>query len=95
MAPQIAAARLIAGAEPVEGTAFLHGGSVPTQQIPTWCIAVTPANGDLNALAEALRLGSPPVIGCVEGDRLLLDLRSVLPRQDIDLVEAVAALDGD
>jgi len=95
LAPQIASVKAIAAAEPVEATAFLHGGSVPAQQIPTWCIAVKPATGDLDALAEALRLGSPPVVGRVEEDRLLLDLRSVLPRQDIDLVEAVAALDGD
>ncbi len=41
------------------------------------------------ALARRLRLGDPAVFGRIERDRLLLDLRTVLPEDDERLVEAV------
>ena len=47
------------------------------------------------ALERALRLGDPPVLGRVQGGKLLLDLRTVLPEQEETLVlrlaEALAA----
>jgi L-seryl-tRNA(Ser) seleniumtransferase len=46
----------------------------------------------VDRLAGALRRGTPPVIGRVQQGRLLLDLRSVMPRQDVQLVAAVDAL---
>ena len=41
-------------------------------------------------LAAALRAGAPPVIGRIADQRLLLDLRSVDPREDDDLAEVIA-----
>ena len=92
LAPQLAAASAIDRAEPVEETTFLGGGSVPTQRISTWCVALMPSRGNVDGLAEALRTGTPSLVGRVQQGRLLLDLRSVLPRQDTQLVEAVCAL---
>ena len=92
LAPQIAATKAVASAEVVEGHAFLGGGSVPTQEIPTWCIAVTPADRSVDELATLLRRGTPSLFGRVQQNRLFLDLRSVLPRQDIPLVEAFQSL---
>lgn len=92
LAPQMAALPAIATAEPVADQTYLGGGSVPTQQIPTWCIALAPRAGSLETLSASLRTGTPSVFGRIHRDRLLLDLRSVLPRQDIQLVEAVRAL---
>ena len=43
------------------------------------------------ALAAELRRGDPPVIGRIEGDRVLLDLRAVLPEQDTLLGKSVHA----
>jgi L-seryl-tRNA(Ser) seleniumtransferase len=40
-------------------------------------------------LAEALRLGSPPVVGYVESDRTLLNLRSLPASADDALAAAV------
>ena len=92
LAPQIAATKAVASAEAVEGRAFLGGGSVPTQEIPTWCIAVAPAEKSVDELATALRRGSPSLFGRVQQSRLFLDLRSVLPRQDLQLVEAFQSI---
>jgi L-seryl-tRNA(Ser) seleniumtransferase len=96
LAPQIAAVtKVVAAAEPVLDITYLGGGSIPTQQLPTWCIAISPAGTTVDRLAAALRAGSPSVVGRIQQDRLLLDLRSVFPRQDVDLVAAVEALEKE
>jgi hypothetical protein len=46
-------------------------------------------------LAAALRAGQPAVIGRVEGGRLMIDLRSVVPRQDMQIAAAFEALAKD
>ncbi len=88
LAPQLAATEAVATAEAIPGKAQLGGGSVPMQDIPTWCIAITPQGRTVDQLAAAIRSGSPSVMGRVNRDRLLLDLRSVFPDQDQKLVEA-------
>jgi L-seryl-tRNA(Ser) seleniumtransferase len=92
LAPQVAACSSVAKAEALADTAYLAGGSVPTHKLPTWAIALTPASGTAEELAEALRNGEPSIVGRVQDGRLLLDLRSVFPRQDQQLIEAVAAV---
>ena len=92
LAPQLAACEAIAAADATEGSTFLGGGSVPNQEIPTWCVALTPAHETVDGLAARLRNGSPPVCGRVQNDRLLLDLRSVFARQDPQIVKAMQAL---
>ena len=67
---------------------------MPNHRIATWCVALTPAQGSVNQLSKNLRSGSPAVFGRVHQDRLLLDLRSVLPAQDMQIVDALASLDG-
>ena len=44
------------------------------------------------ALAERLRRGEPPVVARLERDRLMLDLRTVLPEEDDILLEALHAV---
>ena len=43
----------------------------------------------IDELARRLRVGEPGVFGRIEHDRLLLDLRTVLPEDDERLVDAV------
>ena len=92
LAPQLEACAAIASAEVIEDTACLGGGSVPTQELPTRCIALRPVDGSVNQLAQALRTGQHAVFGRIQQDRLLLDLRTVFPKQDAELIEAVQAL---
>jgi L-seryl-tRNA(Ser) seleniumtransferase len=92
LAAQLAANQAVARAEPTEGETFLGGGSAPTERLPTWCVAVEPAGRSVDELAAALRTGQPAVVGRVQRGRLFLDLRSVFPRQDQELVAAFAAL---
>jgi L-seryl-tRNA(Ser) seleniumtransferase len=71
--------------------AVLGGGTTPDQTLPSWGIALR--GGD--AAAARLRKATPAVIGRVEDDRIILDLRALLPEQDRRLFEAtLAALRG-
>jgi L-seryl-tRNA(Ser) seleniumtransferase len=73
----------------VETAATVGGGAFPTTEIPSRAVAVGRAQ-DVASLEARLRLGEVPVVGRIEDDRLLLDLRSVLPRDDASLAAAVA-----
>jgi L-seryl-tRNA(Ser) seleniumtransferase len=75
--------------EVVDSVSTVGGGSLPGQTLPTKVLAVTVPSVDI--LAERLRrLAQPlPVIARIEGDRLLLDPRTVLPSQDKFVIEAL------
>jgi L-seryl-tRNA(Ser) seleniumtransferase len=77
-------------AEVAPGSSVIGGGATPEQAIPTWLIAIECP--DLAAAESRLRAGDPPVVARVENDRLLLDLRTVLPEEEEELVAALAAL---
>ena len=62
--------------------AYLGGGSVPAQETASWAVAVAAANVSLDDLAARLRQGTPAVVGRLQHDRLLLNLRSVFAAQD-------------
>jgi L-seryl-tRNA(Ser) seleniumtransferase len=84
-------ARLIGeGAEAVDGRSMVGGGSLPAESLPTKLVALPAGSGAaLEALAKRLRLGDPPIIGRIEDGRLLLDPRTVEPREDAALVMGV------
>jgi L-seryl-tRNA(Ser) seleniumtransferase len=91
LAPQISATG-VASAEVIEDEAYVGGGSVPSQAIKTVCLALTSKSQTAAQLAAALRTGKPAVVGRIKDNRLLLDLRSVAPKFDMALVEAVQSL---
>jgi len=74
-------------AEVVPGNSTIGGGSLPGETLPTALVALHAASAD--ALARRLRLGDPAVVGRIEEDRLLLDLRTVLPEEEGELLRAV------
>ncbi len=72
------------------GLSTIGGGSLPGETLPTTVLALDGnAHGGADALAARLRSASPPVIGRIEDDEVLLDPRTVLPEQDADLVRGV------
>ncbi|HEX4823492.1 MAG TPA: L-seryl-tRNA(Sec) selenium transferase [Candidatus Polarisedimenticolaceae bacterium] len=72
--------RLTASWSLVPGVSRPGGGSSPVGEIPTVLLAIEHASPA--KLEAALRRGDPPVIARVADDRVLLDLRTVLPEQD-------------
>ena len=92
MAPQILATRDVESVQVIEEVNYLGGGSLPNQEKPTWCLAISPARGNVAQLATRLRSSNPPVLGRVQQGRLLLDLRTIFPSQDRMVVEAFQQL---
>ncbi|HEU5431737.1 MAG TPA: L-seryl-tRNA(Sec) selenium transferase, partial [Thermomicrobiales bacterium] len=73
----------------VETRATVGGGSLPGETLPSWAVALPHAGvHSTDDLARRLRLGAPGVFGRVEHDRVLLDLRTVLPEDEDRLVAA-------
>ncbi len=70
----------------LEGRSAVGGGSLPGETLPTWLVGIA---GPPDALAARLRAGHPPVIARIENDLVCLDLRTVLPEQETDLLTAV------
>jgi L-seryl-tRNA(Ser) seleniumtransferase len=77
-------------AEVVAAESAVGGGSLPGETLPTRALAVRVAQPD--AAAAILRRHTPPVIARVEDGRLLLDPRTVLPREDGTVAAALQHL---
>jgi L-seryl-tRNA(Ser) seleniumtransferase len=56
---------------------------------PSYGVTLTPTDGDAHALDCRLRSARFPIIGRVESNHIILDLRTVLPRQDKTIVDAL------
>ena len=81
--------------ESVALAAVAGGGSLPGTELDSWGLSIAHAERSTSELQRALRYVQPPVIGRVEDDRLLLDLRTVPPEQDELLLDLLrAALSG-
>jgi L-seryl-tRNA(Ser) seleniumtransferase len=80
---------LVSGLDLIRGESVAGGGSTPEQALPTWLLAVP---GKAAAAERHLRMGDPPVAGRIERDRLVLDLRTVFPEEEPELVAALQAL---
>ena len=74
------------GAEVAVSSASVGGGAFPTVAIPSLAIRVS---GAPQLVEQKLRAGAPAVIGRISDGHLLLDLRSVLPREDEMLAAAI------
>jgi L-seryl-tRNA(Ser) seleniumtransferase len=71
--------------------AALGGGTTPQETIASFGLAIPGGQ----RLVDRLRSCSSPVIGRIEEDDVILDLRTVFPRQDRQLEEAVAEAWGE
>ena len=78
--------------EVVPGISVIGGGAAPGIDLPTWLVALEREGAAPDALDAALRRLTPPVIARIEADRVVLDLRTVLPSQDAELLELLLQL---
>jgi L-seryl-tRNA(Ser) seleniumtransferase len=74
-------------AELVDGVSAIGGGSAPGVELPTCLVAIARRGLSAGALETQLRRATPPIVARIEDDRVLLDLRTVLPQQDSLLAE--------
>lgn len=77
-------------ADLISGYSTVGGGSLPGTELPTWLVAIDLP--DVDSFASELRAQTPPIITRIADDRLLLDLRTVLPEQNSILRDRLARL---
>jgi L-seryl-tRNA(Ser) seleniumtransferase len=75
--------------ELIEGSSVVGGGSCPETALPTVLVSLESARQSANALESCLRSQEPPIVPRVEQDRILIDLRTVFPSQEKDLLEGI------
>jgi L-seryl-tRNA(Ser) seleniumtransferase len=89
LAPQLAAIPGIAQATPQAGDVFVSSCGWGGMRLAGYGIGLRPKSGDAATLAQTLRATTPSILARVEADQVILDLRSVPPSQDVELVKAV------
>jgi L-seryl-tRNA(Ser) seleniumtransferase len=73
----------------VESGSQVGSGSVPVETIPTICLSVISASPGPDDLAQALRLGTPPVYSRIHKDALLFDFRTIQLGEDAAVGDAI------
>ncbi len=74
-----------------QGESQIGGGALPRSTIPSVTLDLAPTQITLKELAARLRAQTPPVVGCISAGRFRLDLRTIFPRQDQALIQAIRA----
>ena len=73
----------------IPGESVTGGGATPAQSLPTVLIAIQAE--DANGLERKLRACDPPVIARIENNQVVIDLRTVLPGEEDELLRAIEA----
>lgn len=75
----------------IDGGSMVGGGSLPDQTIPTRLVAIKPPYS-LTDFTYRLRLATPPLLGRVEDEQFLIDMRTVMPSLDDILVKVIKSV---
>jgi L-seryl-tRNA(Ser) seleniumtransferase len=73
--------------EIIEGRSVAGGGSTPDQSLPTWLLAIS---GEAVQIERKLRASN--IIARIENEKVVIDLRTVFPEEEGELVKALCAL---
>jgi L-seryl-tRNA(Ser) seleniumtransferase len=76
--------------EIVETLSYAGGGAMPMHPMPSQAVSLRAGRLSAEDLARRLRVGSPPVVGRIERDRVLLDMRTVADAELPALSDAVS-----
>lgn len=79
----------------MDGHSVVGGGAAPETQLPTTLIGVTSERMGADEIEKELRRHSPPVIVRIVEDRIALDLRTVAPNAEKELIEALRGLSSE
>ncbi|MEJ5348302.1 MAG: L-seryl-tRNA(Sec) selenium transferase [Desulfosoma sp.] len=77
-----------------EGFSQVGGGALPERNLPTYVVAVSSKRWSANQLEQFLRANNPPIIGRIESERFLMDLRTLRDGDEETIVEAFTRLAG-
>ena len=74
------------------GNSTIGGGTTPGGTIPTCLLQIRLSGCSARAVETRLRQAEPPIIGRIQDDLILLDLRTVQPHEDTTLTAVLAKL---
>ena len=72
-----------------EGESQVGGGALPQATLPSITLDLVPENFSLKDFAARLRRASTPVIGVISNQRFRLDLRTIFPEQEKQLLQSI------
>ncbi len=72
-----------------EDVAYVGGGSLPDQTLKTWVVEVQCQTLSDSEFARRLRAGLPAVLARLREGKLVLDLRTIFPHEDAEVVLAM------
>jgi L-seryl-tRNA(Ser) seleniumtransferase len=76
--------------EAIDGSSMVGGGALPVQVLPTKLVALSSEKISATRLEAHFRGYEVPIIGRVEQELLLLDMRTLQPG-DVEVIVAAAA----
>jgi L-seryl-tRNA(Ser) seleniumtransferase len=74
----------------IDGMSTIGGGSAPGSELPTRLVEISKDGMTADRIEQRLRSVDPPVIARIQDDRVVLDLRTVLPDEDTQLAALLA-----
>jgi len=66
-----------------DSTAQIGSGALPIEELPTVVVSVAHPKLSANIIAQKFRAAHPPIIGRINDDRFLLDLRTIFDANDL------------
>jgi L-seryl-tRNA(Ser) seleniumtransferase len=66
-----------------DSTSQIGSGAMPTEELPTVVITIENSKLSANIIAKRFRQANPPIIGRINDDKFLLDLRTIFDVNDL------------
>ena len=76
----------------VESIAQAGSGALPLEELPSFAVAIAARHTGVEEFARRLRCGSVAVVGRIEHERLLLDMRTVADGEIDGVIRAIEAV---
>ncbi|HEX3246613.1 MAG TPA: L-seryl-tRNA(Sec) selenium transferase [Chloroflexota bacterium] len=76
----------------VDGHSTIGGGALPEETLPTRLLRLRSHHCEAMELAQRLRQTDPPIVGRIEHGAVMLDLRTVDPAEDEEIVASIQRL---
>lgn len=74
------------------GSSQVGGGSLPAQDLPTFLVTLRSGKLSANRIEEFLRRNEPPIIGRIESNHFIMDVRTLAPEQTETITAALRRL---
>jgi L-seryl-tRNA(Ser) seleniumtransferase len=72
-----------------DGMSTIGGGSAPGAELPTRLVALTHTRLSADGVLDALRGASPPIVARIEDDCVVVDLRTVTPGEELEILQTL------